>query len=555
MLLKVLIRLGCFGICFGSLSLLAAPQKPLRITMIQEWSQFNPITYNLASVEALLPFLIRGLTARTADGGVIPDLAESIPSLKNKTAVKIIENGNSKVQASWRISPKAKWGDGKPVICADFKLAWMIGSHKNVSTQSRANYLKIQNVEWDEKWPQNCKVTYSGQDWSFDRDLPYPIPSHLEALVFEGHKNESEGYDRNSTYVKDPTLAGLYSGPYLVKEFKLGSHVVLEPNPHYGGKTPEIQKIIITHLSDTSAIRAQLLSNQTDVVSAVGFPLDTAIALADESEKEAVPFKVRFQSSSIFQGLFMQADQGPLKEVLVRKAIAFAIDKETLVKAFFYGKIDAANSFLPQLHSAFVKKPVEFSRDQARASLEQAGWVIGRNGNREKEGKPLSLEFKTSAGIKVYENIQLQICDQLKQVGVVCKIKNEPPRVLLGESVPKGQFDLALFGQPITPETSLTSSFSSVEIPSEKNSWAGGNVMRWRNLKLDSLLKAFDQEWSPNKRNAIIKKMEDLYIQDRPFVPLYHRKEAMVIPKALQGVSDDFGGTGFAFPEKWTWRP
>ncbi len=542
-------------LCFFYAQAAEVQSKPVRITMIQEWSQFNPITYNLASVEALLPMVVRGFVARSPSGQVLPDIVEQVPSLKNKLATKNFEAGVAKVHAQWKISSRAKWGDGKPIICADFKLAWQIGSDSNVSTQSRANFTKIQSVEWSDKSPQLCQLIYFNQDWSFDRDLPFPVPAHLEATVFEKFKGQPEGYDRNSIYVKEPTNPGLYNGPYLVKEFKLGSHIIFEANPFFMGQAPKIKKIIIKHLSDTSAIRAQLISNQTDIVSAVGFPLDTAIALAEESEQQkTLPFAVRFQSSSIFQGIFLQTENGPLKDDKVRRALALAIDKETLVKAFFKNKIDAANTFLPQVHPAFSKRPSEFQRDLAKKLLDEAGWVQQKNGVRQKEGKALALEFKTSAGIKVYENIQLQICDQLKQVGVGCRIKNEPPRILLGESVPKGQFDLSLFGQPIQPDSSLTSTFSSQEIPSAKNSWAGANVMRWSNKKLDQVLRSFDQEWDSQKRNQLIKNIEVLYLEDRPFIPLYHRKEAMAIPKNLQGVSDDFNGTGFAFPERWSWR-
>lgn len=526
--------------------------KPLRITMIQEWAQFNPITYNLASVEALLPMLVRGFAARGPQGQVLPDLVEAVPSLKNRLASKTESPGQHQVVSQWRISAKAKWGDGKPVTCADFKLAWQIGSNANVSTQSRVNFTKIQNVEWSESAPQVCKLISTNQDWSFDRDLPFPVPSHLEASIFEKFKGQAEGYDRNSTYVKDPTNPGLYNGPYLVKEFKIGSHFILEPNPYFMGESPKIKKIIVSHLSDTSALKAQLLSKQTDMVSAVGFPLDTAIALS-EDEKQNHHFVVRFQSSSIFQGLFLNNERGPLKEVKVRKALALAIDKEMLATAFFKNRIDSANTFLPQVHPAYLKRQSEFSREKAKALLDEAGWTQTKDGLRSKEGQVLKLEFKTSAGIKIYENIQLQICEQFKVVGVGCKIKNEPPRVLLGDSVPKGQFDIAMFGQPIQPDTSLTATFSSKEIPSDKNSWAGGNVMRWHSKNLDEMLNAFDQEWDSRKRTKLMRKIESLYFEDRPFIPVYHRKEAMVIPKGLKGVSDDFTGTGFSFPERWSW--
>ena len=66
--------------------------------------------------------------------------------------------------------------------------------------------------------------------WDFDQAFSfYPLPEHMERPVFEKYKGEPGGYEKNSNYTKNPTLAGLYSGPYQLSELKLGSHVVFTP--------------------------------------------------------------------------------------------------------------------------------------------------------------------------------------------------------------------------------------------------------------------------------------------------------------------------------------
>ena len=63
-----------------------AVEIPLRIAVIQEFSQFNPITLNLASTEAFMHFVLREVTTRNSSGKLIPDLAEQIPCFENKQA-------------------------------------------------------------------------------------------------------------------------------------------------------------------------------------------------------------------------------------------------------------------------------------------------------------------------------------------------------------------------------------------------------------------------------------------------------------------------------------
>ncbi len=540
-----------FFLAFNFVSLARAgeaTEKTLRLALIQEWSTFNPITSQLASNDALFQFIIRKMTTRTSDGKVLADLAESVPKLEVKTQLK---SSTLTYTALWKIKKNAKWADGHDILCEDWALGWTAGLSPQVSVDARNVYSKITNITWQTKTPQNCLVTYASKDWTYDRDLPPLIPAHIEKVIFEKNNKEPQGYDRNSSYVTYPNLAGLYNGPYTVSEFKLGSHVILTLNKYFYGTKPEYEKIIISLISDTSSINAHLQSKQIDGVSAVGFPPDIAISFDQEFQAPSKRYQVVFQDSSIFQGVFFNLDSDVLKEKAVREALYRSIDKEALVSAFYQNKLQAAEGILPPQHPRFRKQVSLHSKKIAQQILEKSGWKLNADHIREKEGKKLTFIFKTSAGIKVLESIQVFICDQFKDIGAQCIIKNEPPRTLLGSSVPHGEFDLAMFGQPVPPDTSLTSYFSSTEIPSTTNSWAGGNSMRIRSLELDRLLKEFDTEFKPEKRNKLIQKIEQYFQQDFTFIPLYHRKEAIVLPKKIEGIQDSFEGTSFFQPENW----
>ncbi len=532
-----------FGLTFGLLSFLIAEAAPapasLQIGIVQEWGNFNPVTLQLASNQALAPFVIRHLVARSADGGVLPDVAEAIPPME-------------KFVATWRLKASAKWGDGRPITCADWELGWRAGNNPNVSVEARTSYNKISKMEWLEKDNKLCKVTYTTPEWTYDRDLPPLLPAHLEKTIFTKHGNQAEGYDRHSLYVTRPTEKGLYNGPYVISEFKLGSHVTLIRNENYFGQKPEIAKVVIKHIGDATVLRAHLISQQINVVSAVGFPPDTAIALAQEFAKPGAELHVRFQDSAIFQGIFFNLERPALQDARVREALTRAIDKDTIVKSFFMSKLQRAEGILPPQHGAFSSLPAQYSKIKARRLLEEAGWKLNARGIREKDGQRLSLLYKTSAGIKILEILQTHVCSQFKDIGVECVIKNEPPRVLLGTSVPRGEFDLATFGQPIPPDSSLTNYFSTLHIPTDKNSWAGGNIIRLKDPETDRLLSAFDAEPERAKRDQLIVQL-DKHLRDNYFLlPLYHRREASVFPARLLGVQNSYDATGFYSPETWT---
>jgi peptide/nickel transport system substrate-binding protein len=332
----------------------------------------------------------------------------------------------------------------------------------------------------------------------------------------------------------------------------LGSHFLLTKNDHFFGAQPKIARILVKHIGETSTLKSHLQTHEVNMISAVGFPPDLALGMDEDFEKNQAASKVMFVDSPIFQGLFFNLENDLLKDVRVREALWKAIDKQELTKAFFQGKIQPAETFLAPQNPAFHIRPPQFSMNSSKQLLEQAGWKLNARGVREKDGKPLALEFRTSAGIKILETIQTYICGQFQKIGAQCIVKNQPPRVFLGDSVPHGDFAVAMFGQDVLPDTSFRSLLSSTEIPSKDNAWAGGNITRLKNPTLDQELKAFDHEWNSSKRIGLVKEMEALLLKEVPFVPIYHRREAVVMPRNLMGFQSDISGTGFLFPENWS---
>ncbi len=515
---------------------LRADEIPLRIGIIQEFGQFNPVTVNLASTEAFMHFLLREMTTRNHLGLPIPDLAEKIPQLiKNK--------------AIWTIKNKANWSDGKPVTCQDWWLGWQTGLSQNTMVQDKGMYAKIKNIEWKTSDLKKCTVIYTNSSWTFDRDLPYPIPYHLENDVFNKWKDQREAYDQNTIFVTASTKSGLYNGPYQISEFKLGSHFILVPNPNFFGGKPKIEKIMVKFIGESNALLANLKTKSINMVSAVGFPPDLALTYSEAEKNE--PYQVFFQDSPVFQGLFINHENEILKDIKVRKALSLAIDKVKLTTAFFNSKLKPAETFLPPTSTEFRIFPAVYNLEKSKNLLDEAGWKTTDKRIRVKNGKELIIDFKTSAGIKILEIIQVYICNEFEKIQVGCSIKNQPPRILLGDTITKGEFALALFGNSILPDTSLTSLFSSKEIPRKENSWAGGNNIRWKSELADKLLEQFDKESNAKKRNLILTKLEAEILNEVAFIPLYHRKEAAVLPDNLSGLTYLSKGTSFSFPEKW----
>lgn len=517
----------------------------------QDFNHLNPVMIDLASTEAIRHLVHRRMTYRAADGSMSPELAVRIPTLQNKKLQRKLIHGKKRAWAEWEIRADAKWGDGQPITCKDWQFSWKIGMNDKVLVIDRSFYSKIRSLEWSAQQPKLCFVTYEDDNWGYDRDLPEILPAHIEAPVFEKWAQQSEAYNQNTSYVTNPQNPGLYSGPYVVKDFKPGSHIVFEANPHFYGNKPQIQKITLKLVSDTNTLRAQLLSGDLNMIMGIGLTTDIALQMQDEFKRKSLPFTVRFINSPIFQTLALNLEDKVLQDQNVRQALKWAVDKKTLTQSFFKAQLQPAEGLLSPNDPWFTVFPTEFQPKKAEELLEKSGWKKGPDGIRAKNGQRLSVVFRVSSGFKILETIQTFVCDHWRRLGVECLIQNQPPRVLLGTTLSKGDYSLAIFGSPSLHDYTLKSLFHTSAIPSGSNSWSGQNNTRWKNSQVDKLLEQYDLEWSKEKRKKLMQSLEKHFRDELPMIPLYHRRETVVLPAQLTGFEDSALATDLAHPENW----
>ncbi len=534
--------------------------KELKVGISQEFENFNPLIASMMATTYMQRMVNRTLVVIDADGKWVPQLAKSIPTLENGGA-KIVDKGGKKtLTAVWEILDTAVWGDGNPVICDDFAFAVKVASSPNVGVGEKEVYTQIQKMDIDPKNPKKCTFTYDKVKWDFYQlGTFYPLPKHLEEPVFKKFGSQKEGYEKNSTYSKEPTNVGLYNGPYVLSEIQLGDHVTFTPNAKFYGEATKIQKIIVKLIPNTGTLEANLRSGTIDLISVLGLALDQALAFDKKVKEEKLGYSVLFQPSAVYEHIDLNLDNPALKDVRVRKALHFAINKEDLVNALFEGKQQ------PAVHNVTPKDPwftddatkivtYKYSKREADRLLDEAGWKMGADGIRAKDGKKLSFTLMTTAGNKTRELVQVYLQNQWKQVGIEVNSKNEPARVFFGETTKKRGFDsMALFAWVSSPEASPKSTFSSKNIPTAKNGWSGQNYMGWKNTKVDSLLESLDTEFKPEKRVSIMHEVLKAYTEDVPVLPLYYRSDVAVIPAQMKG----YKLTGHQFPEtneveKWT---
>lgn len=170
-----------------------------------------------------------------------------------------------------------------------------------------------------------------------------------------------------------PGSVAVGTGPYVFKEWRSGDRIVYEANPNYWNGAPKSQNLVIRFIQEPSARLAELRSGTVD------FTVDLAPDQLQEVSADA-NLKVVKRPSFNVGYLGLNPSYEPLSKPEVRRAIAMAINKGEIVKAFWGDLAQSDSNFLPPSMETFRNKQMgqyEFNPDQAKQLLAQAGYPNG----------------------------------------------------------------------------------------------------------------------------------------------------------------------------------
>lgn len=302
------------------------------------------------------------------------------------------------------------WSDGTAMTADDFVFTYQMYMDPKNTVASQNPYDKMVKVEAPDKRTVviTFKDAYAAWLGSLFKGL---MPKHVLQPVFDakGSINEAE-WNRN------PTVG---CGPYVLEKWETGSYASFVTNQNYWGTKPKIDKIFIRFVPDDAAQIAALKAGEGD--------LGTFIAYPDIPALETAGIQVVKSFSGYNEGLyFNMGDKAnpATKDVNVRQAIAYAIDRESIVKDLLLGKTAVAATYWD--NSPYVDpslKPYPYDPEKAKALLDAAGWKPGADGTREKDGVILSLKYGTTTR-EIRKDTQAVVQNQLAKVGIKVELLN-----------------------------------------------------------------------------------------------------------------------------------
>jgi peptide/nickel transport system substrate-binding protein len=240
-----------------------------------------------------------------------------------------------------------------------------------------------------------------------------------------------------------PQKEPIGTGPFKFVTYSRKEEIVVEANADYWDGAPKLDKITFRFLPEPNARRLALEAREVDLILDV--PRE---AVAD---LEAKGFVIETSGVGAYSALYLNisGEKGYtiLQDPAVRHAIGYAIDRQTLIEGLFEGLAAPEQTMVPTRllgdENAAVIEGFDYDPDRAGQLLDEAGWTMGPDGIRQKDGEPLALQFingfpTASEHGAVPEYLQ----EQLREVGMDVEIVKTPDTASYEERLVAGEGDI-----------------------------------------------------------------------------------------------------------------
>ena len=498
----------------------------LRLAMASWPATWNPLGVDTAGQDRDRERVLEPMTARfftvTADGTIRHD--------PNWLAREPSVTTDQRTVVTFSLNPKATWNDGAPITVRDFEATVRAcnGSQPDFPCATTEGWDQVESVTAGST-AQEVVVTFrqAYPDWAgLWRHGPLRAESVADAATFTTGWSTLEGKD------------GYFSGPFMVSGYDAVSRLVtLAPNPHWWGDKPKLSKITFRFVHLESQAQTYI-NNEIDCFE-IGVSTDQLARARQVSTGE-----VRKAAGTTWRHITLNQQAGLLQDKSVRQAVLLALDRDDILASDLAGLgyspgVLSNHVFLGtqrQYQDLAQQTGLGYDLGRARKVLDDAGWAVGADGYRAKDGKPLQIVFTQITGIKVSENEALKIQSQLKQVGIKVVIA-EFSQSDWDSQVTARKFEMVAFSSAGSafPYRSLAESFSS---------HSANNLSSYGNPRVDELINTIAVETDPARRDDYVLEAERLIWDDVQVIPLYQRPDMWEINTKVA----NFGAFGLATP-------
>lgn len=539
--LSLSLLLGLSGCASGTQS--ESNEKTLTVGTSQEMSGvFSPLYYLSGFDGDVINLIYQGMLKYDANSELNPDLAKEMPTVS--------EDGKT---VTFKLKKGVKFSDGTKFTSSDVKYTFTV-----LSDPSYTGYLSTvpSNIEGYEDYYSGDAKELTGIETPDDYTVVFHLSSPMiDAVSTLGTQpicsDEQFDYEKGHTKkIEKKSGEPIGTGAYKLKSFDKSKGATFVKNDQFDFKDGEydVDRIIIKK-TDSSTELSELKKGNLDLIPANIEQSKIGQASLDKD------LKVSSYKTAGEGFLGFNCASGTTADQAVRQALAYAIDRESFVDNFF--KYDKASDevkkdligYVPEVYWNPVSKLVgsyvtgdetldgltvyRYNLEKAKQILEDAGWTVGSEGIREKDGQKLEVKFLVSVDVPALETLIPMFKKSWSEIGVDLKQSSVDYNTVLSTISDDAQVDdWSIYF--------VSSSYQGV-IDTDSNTTLATknpyNFSRIQDEELDNDLKAglntsSEEESKEYYSKAMIRENELV-----PYFPLYGTKAFNLYSKRVSGLT------------------
>lgn len=491
------------------------------IAMASAPGNYSPVnsdsSYGWYPIQVIFETLVR----MSADGGFEPKLAE-----------KWSVNADSTV-FTFQLNKKAKWTDGVDVTSDDVAFSFWVVSNPAYQTTLRSRLMLLKGLSKTggaSTAPLNDLPFFKKIDESTFQliaDAPTDVNSILDQMgliirIIPKHICGSwtpEQFNKHEFWRK-PTVG---TGPFKFVQYKTDQYFEYVANNEYYLGKPHLEKLFIKIVSPDSVV-SQLAKGEVDMT---GGHVSSISSDDWDYVKSLKHLSTTSYETGSWQYMTINCSNPMFKDVRVRQAMAYAIDRDLIIKRLLKGEaVKAYSNIVPgnYYYDPKVEGRYPYDAEKAKQLLKDAGWDFSKK-----------VVLHTPLGVKFREQSADIIQSNFKDIGIQVEVRKMDFATFIAD-VRKGSYELALLGWTSTLDPDARTQFGS------KDSFSKSSFK-----DLDDLMEQGASTADPAKRRVIYNKYQSLFLDNLPVVPLYR-------PRGLQAYNSKVNGVTYLLTEWGTLR-
>jgi peptide/nickel transport system substrate-binding protein len=499
------------------------------------YQKLNPRS-NIPGIDDLERLVNAGLTVQDLDGNLQPRLAEAVPNIENGLW-RVFPDG--RMETTWHIRDGARWQDGELLTADDLVFtaqAWRdpelpVLGHIAFSSVDTVEAIDVRTVTV--RW----KKPYIDADVMFGLSQPNgygtPIPKHLLETAYGEDKEHFIEHPYWST-----DFVGL--GPFKLKEWERGSHLVLEANDRYLLGRPKIDEIRVKFIPDPNTLAANILAGEVDLTMGGRISTEWAMNVRDLWREGTLVMVYRSMLQTYPQ--FINPSPPIIADLQFRRAMVYALDRQQMVDTLQFGLTSIGHTFVSPREREFAEidgSIVKYEYDPRRASqmIELLGYSKGPDGFfRDRSGQTLQVQARTSQGDDLQEKTMYAAADDWQKVGVQVERHLVPPQ-RANDAEYRATFP-AFDVKRQAGTMDYARNFHSDRVALPENSYlASGNNSRYRNRELDASIERYFTTIPHEDRMDAARRIVQHVSEQVAWIGLFYQTEPDLMANRLLNVS------------------